>query len=189
MRFAHKFNVPLKRLIFQRDASGEKRSVCSYNLLDIGKLLTIPGEPGTGKTCFLQQIRMDSANYVSTLEHTASNHQDADIEVAYSECNVIERIKPQRNRDLWDGMNSIHRNNYTKELESRGLGVYIVLWFNRKTYKGRYHHHPPDNPYFPTFQDAPSTATDLNFLLLVLITESRRNEVRVFVLGLEINND
>ena len=121
-------------------------------------------------------------------EYTAPNRTRSDIGVVYGDMSVQVEVKAQWNRNLWDGLNSQLANAYTKEYKSQGYGVYLVLWFGRKTCEGRYLRHPTFNKFYPAFRKGPLTSSELNFMLTEEILVGSRDKLRVYVLDMEIKN-
>ena len=121
-------------------------------------------------------------------EYTAPNRTRSDIGVVYGDMSVQVEVKAQWNRNLWEGLNSQLTNAYTKEYKSGGYGVYLVLWFGRKTCKGRYLRHPTFNKFHPAFRKGPLTSSQLNFMLTEDILVGSRDKIRVYVLDMEIKN-
>ena len=122
-------------------------------------------------------------------EYVATSRTRADLGVNYHDMSVPVEIKGQWNRNLWYGLNVELESNYAKDYKSWEYGVYLVLWFGRSTCKGRYLKHQMRNRFFPAFENGPTTASELNFLLTEEITEGSRDSIRVFVLDLEIKSD
>lgn len=129
----------------------------------------------------------DSLNLIP--EYVAPNDTRADIGVIHGDKCVTVEVKGQWNRNLWDGVTSQLKRNYTKDYRTRGFGVYLVLWFGRKTCEGRYLKHPIHNPFFPAFKNGPSSASELNFMLAQQIPEGSKDLIRIYVLDLERKND
>ena len=121
-------------------------------------------------------------------EYAAPNRTRSDIGVVYGDMRVQVEVKAQWNRNLWEGLNSQLANAYTKEYKSRGYGVYLVLWFGRKTCEGRYLRHPTFNKFHPAFRKGPLTSSELNFMLTEEILLGSRDKIRVYVLDMEIKN-
>ena len=122
-------------------------------------------------------------------EFVTPHNTRADIGVIFKEFTVPVEVKPQWNGDLWNGLKTQLARNYTKEYSSSGYGVYLVLWFGRKTCKGRYLKHPPSNQFFPTFLQGPTTPNELSFMLTNLIPEGSKDLIRVYVLDLETSHE
>ncbi len=108
------------------------------------------------------------------------------MSVNFNDYKVFIEIKPQWNRNLWDDVNSFPANNFTAGYKTQNFGVYLVLWFGRSTCKGRYLKHPLSISDLPVLKNGPSTPNELNFLLTEHITEGKRDNLRVYVLDLEI---
>ena len=122
-------------------------------------------------------------------EFATPHNTRADIGVIFRELTVPVEVKPQWNRNLWNGLNAQLVRHYTEEFSSYGYGVYLVLWFGRKTCKGRYLKHPPSNQFFPAFEQGPTTPNELSFMLTNLIPEGSKDEIRVYVLDLETSHE
>ncbi|MCY3887961.1 MAG: hypothetical protein OXG19_09735 [Chloroflexi bacterium] len=53
----------------------------------------------------------------------------SDIRIAYGNCNVPVEIKKDTHRDLWSAIKNQLIGKYTRDVETSGYGIYLVLWF------------------------------------------------------------
>ena len=60
--------------------------------------------------------------------HSAGNAR-SDIRIAYGDCNVPVEIKKSTHRDLWSSIRHQLIGKYTRDVETSGYGIYLVLWF------------------------------------------------------------
>lgn len=157
----------------------------------VKRFYTDSGIPRVETDCRDLVISLLNKNYGLRLipEFETPHNTRADIGVIYDNLTVPVEVKPQWNGDLWNGLNAQLARHYTKEYSSCGYGVYLVLWFGRKTCKGRYLKHPPSNQFFPSFPQGPTTSNELTFMLTNLIPEGSKDLIRVYVLDLEASHE
>lgn len=98
----------------------------------------------------------------------------ADIRVSYMTPNIsmaipIE-IKRDSHRDLWNAISDQLIDLYTREPESKGRGIFLVLWFG-----GR-------NMPAPPIGKKPTTAAQLETLLITLVPAEKKELISVCVI-------
>ncbi len=55
----------------------------------------------------------------------------SDIRVGYGACSLPVEIKKDKNPDLWSALRTQLIEQYTRDTETGGYGIYLVLWFGR----------------------------------------------------------
>ena len=55
----------------------------------------------------------------------------SDIRVGYGACNVPVEIKKDKSPDLWSALRTQLIEQYTRDIETGGYGIYLVLWFGK----------------------------------------------------------
>ena len=98
----------------------------------------------------------------------------ADFVVTRNEIGLPVEIKGQWHRDVWDAASDQLDAHYAREWRAQGRGVYIVLWF------GGVPGH--QLPRAPAPLDRPTTAQELQDMLVSRLPESRRTQIDVFVI-------
>ena len=93
----------------------------------------------------------------------------SDIRVAYEGCSLPVEIKRDKNPDLWSAPRTQLIGQYTRDIETGGYGIYLVLWFGQGEM-------PP-----PPTSTRPTTAGELQKRLEESLTVEEALKVSVIV--------
>ncbi len=92
-----------------------------------------PRKPKHEDSCrdaFLSRLRLKLPEGVDAQpEGQYAGDKRSDIRVAHRGCNVPVEIKKNTHRDLWSAIRRQLIEQYTRDVETGGYGIYLVCWF------------------------------------------------------------
>jgi len=93
---------------------------------------TTPKHENSCRDALLARLRLKLPEGVDAQpEGQYAGDKRSDIRVSYGACNVPVEIKKDRHPDLWSALRTQLIEQYTRDIETSGYGIYLVLWFGK----------------------------------------------------------